>query len=68
MPKMELRRKRKASRDDVEGEGNRHSMAGLDAESTSASVNSGDRPMVEERCKRREGSQQCGHNVVYAYM
>jgi len=67
MTKMELRRKRKATRDDVKGEGNGHRMAWLDAESTSTSASYGDRPMVEE-CKRREDSQQCGHNVVYAHM
>jgi len=57
MMKRELRRKRKAAQDNVEGEGNRHSMAGLDAESTSAKASSGDRPMVEERSKRRDDSQ-----------
>ena len=34
-------------RDDVEGEGNRLSMARLDAESTSASASTEDRPMVK---------------------
>jgi len=65
---MELRRERKVAGDDMEGEGNRHSMTGLDAESTSASISSRDRPMVEEQSKRREDSQQCGYNVVYAHM
>ena len=50
MRKMELRRKRKAVRDDMEGEDNRHSMAGLDAKSTS-SASTEDQPMVEERSK-----------------
>ena len=68
MTKMELRRKRKAARDDVEGEGNRHSMAGLNAESTTVSASFEDRSMVEERLKRRENSQQYGHNIVYAHM
>ena len=67
MTKIELRRKRKAARDDVEGEGNRHSMARLDVESTSASTSFGDRPTVEERFKRGEDSQQCEYNVVYAH-
>jgi len=58
MRKMELRRKRKAERDDVR-EGNRHSMAGLDAESTSVSANFRDRAMVEEGSKRRKDSKQC---------
>jgi len=51
MRTMELRRKRKAAQDDVKGEGNRHNMAGLDAESTSASASTEDQPMVEERSK-----------------
>jgi len=51
MRKRELRRKRKVMQDDVEGEGNRLSMARLDAESTSASTSTEDRPMVEERSK-----------------
>ena len=57
MTKIELRRKRKAARDDVEREDNRHSIAGLDVESISASMSFEDRPMVEERSKRREESQ-----------
>ena len=67
MTKIELR-KRKVVQDDVAGEDNKHSMAGLDAESTSVSTSFGDRSMVEERLKTRENSQQCGHNVVYAHM
>ena len=47
MTKIELRRKRNAPQDDVEGEGNRHSMAGLDAEPTIASASFRDWPMVE---------------------
>jgi len=42
MTKMELRRKRKAARDDMQGKGSRHSMVGLNEESTSASTSSGD--------------------------
>ena len=68
MTKMESRRQRKATWDNVEGEGNKYSMAGQDAKSTSVSASSGDRPMVEERSKWREDSQQCGHNVVFAHM
>ena len=67
MTKMELR-KRKGARDDVEEEGNKYSMAGLDAEPTSMSVSSGDRLAGEERFKRREDVQHCGHSVVYAHM
>ena len=51
MRKMGLRRKRKAARDDVKGEGNRYSMAELDAKSTSANASTEDRPMVEEQSK-----------------
>jgi len=51
MRKMELTRKRKAGWDDVERKGNKHSMAGLDAESTSASASTEDQPMVEEWSK-----------------
>jgi len=57
MTNMELRRKRKAAQDDVKREGNRNSMVGLNAESTSASASSGDQPMVEEQSKRRKDSQ-----------
>jgi len=67
MTKIELR-KRKVVQDDVEGEDNKHSMAGLDAESTSMSMSSGDRLVGEEQFKRREDTQQCGHNIVYAHM
>ena len=41
---MELRRKRKTVRDDMEGEDSRHSMARLDEESISASASFGNRP------------------------
>ena len=68
MMKMKLRTKRKVAQDDVEGKGSRHSMAVLDEESTSTSVSSEDRPMGEEQPKRREDSQQCRHNVMYAHM
>ena len=57
MTKMELRRKRKAARDDMQGKGNRHSMVGLNEESTSASTSSGDLLRGEQRSKRREDSQ-----------
>ena len=68
MTKVELRWKRKAARDDVEGKGSRNSMATLDEESTSASVSSEDWPMGEEWSKRMEDSQQCGHNIMHAHM
>ena len=43
MTKMELRRKRKAVRDDMKGEGNRCSTTRLDEESSSGSASSKDR-------------------------
>ena len=68
MTKMELRRNKQAAWDDVEGEVSRHNMAGPNVESTTASASPEERPMVGERSKRREYSQQCGHNVMYAHM
>ena len=56
MTKMELRRKKKAPRDDVEGEDNKSSMARSDEESTSASTSSGDQLRGAEQSKRREDS------------
>jgi len=54
MTKMEFRRKRKAVGDEMEGEGNRVSIAGLDEESTSRSASSEDRLRGEEQSKRGE--------------
>ena len=51
-------------RDDVEGEGNRLSIGRLDAELTSASASTEDRPMVEERSKTVVSTYLCNNNKL----
>jgi len=51
--KRGLRSKRKAVRDEVEGEGRTRSSVGLDEECCSRSVSSRDRHRGEERSKKR---------------
>jgi len=54
MTKRELRRKRKAVGESMEGEGKSGSTLGLDEECSSESTSSGDRHRGEERSKKRE--------------
>jgi len=51
--KRKLRRKRKAVRDEMEGEGSSGSTLGLDKETSSRRASYGDRLRGEERSKRR---------------